>query len=52
MKPLWPHQDRGIEEIKKLILAGEKRNCLTSPTGGGKSRMIEELILWVVKQGW
>lgn len=51
-KPLWPHQERGIEEIKKLILAGEKRNCLTSPTGGGKSRIIEELILWGVKQGW
>lgn len=42
--PLWPNQERGIAETLAAIQRGEKRICLTAPTGGGKSRMIEELI--------
>lgn len=42
--PLWPHQQRGIEEFMRLVAQGEKAICLTSPTGGGKSRMTTELI--------
>lgn len=41
-----PHQVRGIEGVKAAIAAGHKRICLTSPTGGGKSLMIRELIRW------
>lgn len=38
----WPHQKRGIEEFCRLQNDGPV--CVTSPTGGGKSRMIIELI--------
>ena len=51
-KPLWPHQQRGIDEAQALVNCGEQFICLTSPTGGGKSRIIEELIRWAVGQGW
>ena len=43
VKPLWVHQKRGIDEVLALIHAGYRRICLTSPTGGGKTRMIAEL---------
>lgn len=40
----WPHQIRGVEQTKASIARGERRICLTSPTGGGKSRMACRLI--------
>lgn len=39
---LWPHQSRALDELADAIAAGEKRICLTSPTGGGKTRMMLE----------
>lgn len=44
MKPLWLHQEQGIGNTLLAIDRGERRICLSSPTGGGKTRMIEELI--------
>lgn len=41
---LWPSQMRGIEQTIAAIEAGEKRICLTAPTGGGKTRIMCELI--------
>lgn len=41
---LWPHQQRGIKEVLSLIESGERRICMTSPTGGGKTVMMRELI--------
>ena len=41
---LWPHQSRGINETLAAIARGERRICLTSPTGGGKTKMISTLI--------
>lgn len=41
---LWTHQQRALNEIASAIESGETNICLTSPTGGGKSRMIFELI--------
>ena len=37
---LWPHQISGLTELQRLIDSGAKRICVTSPTGGGKSRMM------------
>lgn len=51
-RQLWPHQERGISEVQARIMCDEQRICLTSPTGGGKSLMIEELIRWGVAQHW
>lgn len=51
-RPLWPHQQRGLDEVQLLINCDENAICLTSPTGGGKSLMIRRLIRWGVEQGW
>lgn len=40
----WNHQTRGVAETIEAIDAGETAICLTSPTGGGKTRMAERLI--------
>lgn len=52
MNPLWPHQQRGFDEATGLIDSGTRRICVTSPTGGGKSRLIAELILWARNKNW
>jgi superfamily II DNA or RNA helicase len=44
MLDLWPHQQRGIDAVQAAIAGGYRRICLTSPTGGGKSRTMAELI--------
>ncbi len=41
---LWTHQATALVEIQAAIAAGERRICVTSPTGGGKSRMMREII--------
>jgi superfamily II DNA or RNA helicase len=40
----WPHQTRAVQETLALIQAGECRILITSPTGGGKSRIAVRLI--------
>lgn len=51
MSDLWPHQAFGIQAVCGAILDGARRLCLTSPTGGGKTRMMEEIIKWAVNHG-
>jgi len=52
MKPLWPHQEIGLRYTRNAILAGDRRLVVTAPTGGGKSRMMYELINWATEEGW
>jgi DNA repair protein RadD len=40
---LWPHQAKGIADVMSAIVVGHKRILLASPTGMGKTRMVEEL---------
>lgn len=48
MQPLWPHQIAGIAAVEQAIAEGERRILLSSPTGGGKTRTVAELIrLWL-----
>lgn len=45
---LWPHQRRGIDAVLQAMENGYRHICLTSPTGGGKTRIMSELIeRWV-----
>lgn len=48
----WPHQVYGVEEVIKLINAGEKRIALTSPTGGGKGQIIMDLCQYAEEMYW
>lgn len=42
---LWPHQELGLTALRAAVASGETKICITSPTGGGKSRMMFELLL-------
>lgn len=51
--PLWPHQKCAIRDILDLIRRGSRRIILQSPTGGGKSRIVGELIkLFLLEREW
>jgi superfamily II DNA or RNA helicase len=48
----WAHQTYAVQELTRRLSAGERRICLTSPTGGGKSLVICMLIEWALENGW
>jgi DNA repair protein RadD len=50
VKPLWDHQKRGILGVQDAIAGGHRRILLVSPTGGGKTRMVRELVEWALGQ--
>lgn len=43
VKPLWPHQARGIKEGFQAARDGHRVACITIPTGGGKTRVMVEM---------
>lgn len=43
LPPLWFHQERGIHGFVSSVNRGRRRVCLTSPTGGGKTRTVTEI---------
>lgn len=43
MKP-WPHQDYAHDQVNLNIARGIKHMCLQSPTGGGKSVIMQRLM--------
>lgn len=43
---LWPHQRRAIDDVSALMNRGCKRILVTSPTGGGKTVIMEKLLEW------
>jgi DNA repair protein RadD len=51
--PLWPHQERGLDQVLQLIAQGVREAiCVTAPTGGGKTRLMAELVAWATTQRW
>lgn len=48
--PLWNHQAKSIQAILDHIRGGTRRILLTSPTGGGKSRIIYELMAYFLAE--
>lgn len=40
----WPHQTAGVRAVLDAIEGGCRRPVITSPTGGGKSRIMHRLI--------
>lgn len=40
----WPHQTYAVEQTLRAIAAGQTRVLVTSPTGGGKTRIMCDLI--------
>jgi superfamily II DNA or RNA helicase len=44
----WPHQVYGVQRVIELAESGCRRILCTSPTGGGKSRMMFDILKWAV----
>lgn len=47
----WPHQIRAETELDLAIESGERRICVTSPTGGGKTYIMIGLIREYLAKG-
>jgi len=47
---LWPHQEFGISRLQEEITAGTPSVCLTSPTGGGKSKIMIAVAEWALAE--
>jgi superfamily II DNA or RNA helicase len=47
----WPHQTYAVSESVRMINEGATRFCVTSPTGGGKSRIVQRLCEHYVENG-
>ncbi len=50
-RTLWPHQERGIKEVMDALFADKRRVILTSPTGGGKSVIMQQLATEFYERG-
>jgi len=48
---LWPHQEYGVNKAIEHFKLWGGPLCFSSPTGGGKSRCMMELIKWADSQG-
>ncbi len=48
----WPHQSFAREESHRKIAAGVRSFCISSPTGGGKSKILQFLLEDFVAQGF
>jgi superfamily II DNA or RNA helicase len=46
---LWPHQEYGVRAVLEAFSRGVKAAVLCTPTGGGKTRCVEELVTaWTI----
>jgi superfamily II DNA or RNA helicase len=43
-RPRWPHQLFGHRAVLEAFDAGRRRVCLTSPTGMGKTQIVQDII--------
>lgn len=48
---LRPYQAQAVENVKRAILAGNRRALMVLPTGGGKSIIFAEIIRMAVEKG-
>jgi superfamily II DNA or RNA helicase len=47
----WPHQQRAVNETLAALKRGQRRLCLTSPTGGGKTLMVQMIAQSIIEAG-
>jgi superfamily II DNA or RNA helicase len=51
LRPLWPHQERAIAEIRQAVREGHKRIIVQAPTGAGKTLTAAHLIAGAIEKG-
>lgn len=44
LPPLWEHQEYAIDQLNVHEQLGEKRILIACPTGGGKTRIVQEVV--------
>ena len=48
---LWPHQPDAVDAVIVAMRGGTNRICLTSPTGGGKTTIVELIVKYLLSTG-
>lgn len=47
----WPHQSQCLRDVHAAVAEGHRRILVTSPTGGGKTWIMQQLALDALRQG-
>ena len=50
-RPAWPHQIRGVDGAREAFRQGYQSPTVVAPTGGGKTRVMEDIVLPIVEAG-
>ena len=51
LRPLWPHQETAIENLRAALRAGKTRPLLQAPTGSGKTTIAARMTANAVARG-
>jgi DNA repair protein RadD len=51
LRPLWPHQDRALLELRASLASGRRRPMLQAPTGFGKTLTAAHIIQRALDKG-
>jgi DNA repair protein RadD len=51
LRPLWPHQDRALLELRASLASGKRRPMLQAPTGFGKTLTAAHIIARALGKG-
>jgi DNA repair protein RadD len=51
LRPLWPHQERAIAELRRSLTAGKRRPMLQAPTGFGKTLLAAHIVAGALAKG-
>jgi DNA repair protein RadD len=51
LRPLRPHQDRGVESIRQSLASGHRRPMLQMPTGAGKTLTSTHIVAGALDKG-
>ena len=50
-RPLRPHQQRAVDQLKRSVMSGKDRIVLQMPTGAGKTRTAAEIVAGALAKG-
>ena len=51
LRPLRPHQERGLERLRASLMAGAMHPMLMAPTGAGKTLLAAHIIRGALAKG-
>ena len=51
LRPLRPHQERALADLRASIASGHRRPMLSLPTGAGKTRIAADIARGALSKG-